>query len=262
MLSAGCAPAPPPVRAAAALPRVMSMNPCIDAILVRVADHAQIVSISHYSHDPAATSIPIALARQFPANRDSAEEVVMSRPDIVLLGPHVAPATQAAIRSVGIKIESVGVPSTIAESLAQVRQVAQAVGHPARGEALAREIEAALAEAAPSKGARPVDALVWQGGGLVPGAGTLMDEMMAGSGLRNVAAESGLAMWDVLPLERLVMHPPQLVLTDPANRRGRLEDLARLKAMRWADFPDHLLQCAGPNLIEAAKTLASARNSL
>ncbi len=263
LLVAGCASRPPAApRSAQALPRIMSMNPCIDAILVRVADPAQIVSISHYSHDAAASSIPIATARRFPANRDTAEEVVMARPDVVLLGPHVAPATQAAIRSVGVRIESVGVPATIAESLAQIRQVARAAGHAERGEALVRTVEDALAAAAPPSGTRPVSALVWQGGGLVPGAGTLMDELMTRAGLRNVAAEQGLAMWDVLPVERLAAHPPRLVLSDLAARGGAAGRLARLPGPRWIAFPDRLLQCAGPNMIEAANVLARARRAV
>ena len=129
------------------------MNPCIDAILVAVADPAQIASISHYSHDVRSTSIPLDVARRFPVNAETAEEVVAARPDIVLLGPHVAPGTQDRIRGLGIHIETVGVPVTIAESRDQVIQVATAVGHPERGRALVARIDAALAQARPADGA-------------------------------------------------------------------------------------------------------------
>ena len=42
--------------------RIVSTNPCVDAILMQVADPADIVAISHYSHDPRASSIAIAQA--------------------------------------------------------------------------------------------------------------------------------------------------------------------------------------------------------
>ena len=239
--------------------RIMSMNPCIDAILVRVADPGEIASISHYSHDPAATSIPIAQAMRFPSNAGTAEEVVATQPGIVLLGAHGDPATQAAIRAAGVEVVSVGVPATIAESLDQVRTVARVAGHPERGEALAREIEAALTSAKPGAGARPVDALIRQGSGLVPGTGTLADELLRRTGFRNMSADYGLAMWDVLPLEPLIAKPPQLLLMDMTEHRGPPGLLAKVPNMRIADFSEHLLQCAGPNLIDAARRLAAIR---
>ena len=62
---AACA-APPP-RLATDHPTIVSLNPCADAILAEVADPAQLLAISHYSHDPRATSMPLAQARRFRA---------------------------------------------------------------------------------------------------------------------------------------------------------------------------------------------------
>lgn len=239
--------------------RVMSMNPCIDAILVRVADPAQIISISHYSKDPAASSIAPDVARRFPANDDTAEEAIALRPDLVLLGSHVAPATQTVIRAVGVHIVKVGVPATVAESRAQVLEVARAVGHPDRGVALVREIDAALAAARAPAGASPVPALIRTGGGLVPGRGTLADELLTGTGFRNMSADYGLAMWDILPLEPLIARPPQLLLADLSARRDQPALLRRVPGMRIVNFPARLLSCAGPNLIDAARALAAIR---
>ena len=239
--------------------RVMSLNPCIDAILVAVADPAQIASISHYSHDPRASSVPLAIARRFPVNYETAEEVIAARPDLVLLGAHVAPATQRAIAGTGVRIESVGVPASIAESRAQIMQVARAVGHEARGAALVARVDAALAAAAPPPGARPVPALIRMGGGLVPGEGTLAAELLGRAGFRNMSDLYGLAMWDILPLEPMIARPPAVLLTNKAETGGEGGALAAVPGMRVADFPDRLLQCAGPNLIPAAGRLAEIR---
>ena len=237
------------------LPRGMSLNPCIDAILVQVADPAQILSISHYSHDPRATSIPLEVARRYPANSETAEEVIALRPDLVLLGAHVAPTTQRAIANVGVRIEQVDVPATIEASRAQIRAIARAVGHEDRGRALLARIDAALERAAPEPGARPIPALIRMGGGLVPGRGTLADELLARTGFRNASADYGLANWDMLPLETLIARPPRLLLTERAD----MALLSKVPGLRPADFPDHLLQCAGPNMIEAVERLAAIR---
>ena len=44
-------------------PTIVSLNPCTDAILAEVADPAQLLAISHYSHDPRATSMPLMPGR-------------------------------------------------------------------------------------------------------------------------------------------------------------------------------------------------------
>ena len=50
--------------------RVVSLNPCLDVILVHVADRAQIAAISHYSHEPSSSSIgPSAASRHDAGNQ-------------------------------------------------------------------------------------------------------------------------------------------------------------------------------------------------
>lgn len=79
-------------------PRIVSINPCTDAVLMHVADPLQIAAISRDSHDPLATSIPLAQAQRFDFTSGSAEEIVALAPDIVIAGSHVAPATIAALK--------------------------------------------------------------------------------------------------------------------------------------------------------------------
>jgi len=255
--------------AAAGPRRVVSMNPCVDAVLVEVADPAQILAISHYSQDPRATSIPLATARRFAATSGTAEEIVALRPDLVLAGAHVSPSTLAALRRLGVPVETFGVPATMAESAAQVRRIAVAVGKPARGAALVGRIEAAAARArsaAKGKGA-PVPALIWQGGGLVPGTGTLGDEMLRAAGFRNMSADYGLQQWDVLPLEHLAARPPRMLLTDPqaagADRMNGHRVLRQYEGrIARADFSERLLSCAGPVIIRALDRLVQVRATL
>lgn len=247
-------------------PRVVSINPCVDSVLMQVADPAQVAGISHYSHDPRATSIPLALARRFRATSGTAEEVVALRPDIVLAGGHVAPATIAALRRMHIRLIQFGVPESVAESADQIRTIAAAVGHPARGTALNAAIEAALRRAGAASQA-PIPALIWQSGGLVPGGGTLADELLRRTGFRNLSVDYGLRRWDVLPLEHLVAHPPRVLLSVGAGGYGdRMLThpvLRRLDAdIAVRDYPERLMHCGGPTIIDAARRLADVRRSL
>ena len=244
-----------------ARPRIVSINPCIDAILMRVADPAQIAGISHYSKDPRATSIPIALANRFVATSGTAEEVVALRPDLVMTGPHVAPSTIAALQRMGIRLAQYPVPTSVAQSEEQVRAVAADAGHPARGVALAQAIDAAARPAT----LPPVDALILSGGGLVPGTGTLADELLTRAGFRNASADYGLKQWDVLPLEYLVARPPRVLLSVGAadaqgDRLASHPALRRLaRRITVAPYPTRLLSCGGPTIIAAMARLRAVR---
>jgi iron complex transport system substrate-binding protein len=200
---------------ARALPRVISLNPCLDAVLVHVADRAQIVALSHYSRDPQQSSIA-AVARTYPITYESAEEVIALRPDVVLTAAHSSLATRAALKRLHIQAELFKVPNSWSDSQAQIRRIAALCGHPDRGEALIGQIEAAMAKGAPRPGTRPITALVFQPNGFAAGHGTLVDEMMRRAGFVNVAQRYGLKKWGNVSLERLLDDPPEVLLAGQA----------------------------------------------
>jgi iron complex transport system substrate-binding protein len=179
----------------------------------------------------------------------------------------VSPSTIHALERMNIQLIKLKVPNSVADSENEIRQIAAAVGFPARGEALIATIERALADARPPDGER-IPALIWQGGGLVPGAGTLADELLGLTGYRNLSAAYGLKQWDVLPLEYLLASPPSLVLSVGTGKGGRdrmldhpaVQKLAEHVAFR--SYPFRLLQCGGPTIIEAVTRLASVRREL
>ncbi len=254
--------------------RIVSLNPCVDAILREVAPSGRIAAISSYSRDPAATSVPLDWARRHPAILGTAEEVIALRPDLVIASRHTDLATRAALDRAGLRVMLVDVPTSVAESLAQIDAIADAVGARARGAQLRRSIVAALQAARPTDGARPVSALIYQGGGLVPGTGTLADELLRRTGFANASARYRLRMWDVLPIEPLVARPPRVVFSSEGQLRGdgsfggasatmRGRALAMLGGrVLVRDYPPALLHCAGPTIIAASRTLAAARREV
>ncbi|MEY2882324.1 MAG: hypothetical protein RL490_48 [Pseudomonadota bacterium] len=253
-----------PVQAADRL-RVVSINPCVDAILMHVADPGQIAGISHYSKDPRASSISVSQAARFKATSGTAEEVVALAPTLVIAGAHVAPATIAALKRMNIALLQLGVPETIAESRDQISQIAAATGHPERGARLNAGIDAAVT--AGHVAGPPVPALIWQGGGLVPGNDTLASELLRSTGFHNLSHDYGLKKWDVLPLEYLVARAPR-VLFSVGDARGEDRMLGHPALKRLAGhiairpYPERLLRCGGPTIIDAVAALASARRSL
>lgn len=264
--SARAAPAsPPPVEPR----RIVSLNPCLDVILAHVADRSRIAALSHYSRDRYGSTIA-DIARTLPFTYGTAEEVIALEPDLVLTGRPSSVSLLNTLERVGIRTLQFSVPETVADSLAQVREVATLVGRPGRGAAVVDRIEAALAAAAPSPGTRRVSALVFMPGGFASGPGTLMDEMMRRAGLENVIARYGLRGSANVPLEFVIADPPDLLLSGEPSRGlpGRAQRvmehpaLARVAGgMERAVFPERLLFCGGPVLIQTAAALSRARDA-
>ena len=246
----------------ASSPQIVSLNPCSDAILAEVADPAQILAYSPYSRDPASSSLPMAEAARHATTHGTVEEVVALHPDVVIDGAFVAPTTIAAYRRLGLRLETLGTQHTVADSLHDVRRLAAIAGHPERGEALVHRIEAALAAAAPPPGAAPVDVVLWEWGGMVAGAGTLIDDLLGRTGFANLPAREGYAQADLYPLERMLAHPPRVILTVGHDRVLHHPALGVLDGTMRADFPVGLLYCGGPTIIRAAARLAALRKTL
>lgn len=192
-------------------------------------------------------------------------------PDLVLGAKLMPLATRQALARSGLNTALFDVPETIATSIAQVRDVARAVGESARGERIVARIEAALRAAAPPPGMAPVSALVFMAGGFASGPGTLMDELMRRAGLSNAITRYGFTQSRNVPLELLVADPPQLLLSGEtsagapgwAQRVMQHPALAHVAGgMRRAVFPERLLYCGGPVMIPALATLVRARQSV
>ncbi len=258
MTVGGCSSAP-------AIPpgQIVSNNPCVDAILAEVAASGQVGAVSHWSQSAASGSAPLAWARRYPALGAGAEEIILARPKLALIGNF---GTTAPLDAAGVWHLGFGVPVSVADSVSQVRQIASAIGRVQQGEALAARIEGAVGTVGGTASLKPT-AIIWLASGFAPGKGTLQDEMLARAGFRNASATYGLSQWDVLPVEALLRRPPDVIFT-PVSASGadgralslRTRLLGKLNPRpRVIPFPEHLLNCGGPTIIKAMAIMKSAR---
>ena len=259
LLLAGCAQAALP-RGDGSFPTIVSLNPCTDAILAEVAAPGQLLAISHYSHDPAATSMPLDVARRYRATGGTVEEVLALDPDVVVASSFLAPATRATFERLGIRVETVGIASTVEQSLTQVHRLAELAGQERQGEVLAARMTSAWDQAA-HDGAK-VSTLLWQQGGIVPGPDSLVAQMLEHSGFSLHSAARGLGQGAYLPVEQVLADPPQLLLAASDERALSHPALARVPGMQRAAFDPALLYCGGPSIIRALERLGEVRETL
>jgi len=248
--------------------RIVSLNQCLDAILVELVPTERIAAISHYSRDPLRSPIA-ALAQRLPITYESAEEIVALRPDLVLASRHSAIPTRSALRRVGIHYELFDVPFSVKDSLAQIRRIAALVGNAAAGEVLVSKIQRAIDAARLPPGAPRLTAAVYETGGLTAGANTVTDDLMQIVGLDNLAARYDIQTHQPMQLELLLAAPPDLLLVGEvpaadgtqAARVVQHRALRKVHSKRW-DFPARFMYCSGPTIVEEVAALAAARDAI
>jgi iron complex transport system substrate-binding protein len=255
LLCAACAPAVPAKRAAGEVPTIVSLNPCLDAILVEVAAPGQVLALSHYSRDPGSSSIPPKVAARYAVTAGTAEEVIALQPDLVLASTFLPQPTRSALERAGLRVETFGSPKTIAESIAQVREVADLAERTRAGAVLAARLNRPPMPAGP-----PISALLWQPGEIVAGEATLIAELLREAGFTSHAAARGLGQADAVTLEQVLADPPQVLLVAgdaPGQRHPLLAE--RVPALRIAAFDPSLIYCGGPTIPKARARLRAIR---
>jgi iron complex transport system substrate-binding protein len=205
-------------------------------------------------------------AKAFRHDAGTAETVVDLKPDLVLAGRFSDAATRDIVRRVGYPVVEFDVARSIGEAIAQIRSVAGLVGHPDRGEALVKEIEAARQRAAASPGgaSRP-RAVFYQRRGYATGGSTLTGELMGLVGLANVGAVLAGRDGGFVPLERLIAEKPDYLVVDaaviePEDQGSALLAHPALAALyppeRRIVLPERLTVCGGPSLPQALDWLS------
>ncbi|MGN8097225.1 ABC transporter substrate-binding protein, partial [Methylobacterium sp. 22177] len=200
-----------PMGAAAAPVRVVSMNLCADELVLRLADRDQVLAVTYLARDPRGSTVA-SEAVGLPVTRGLTEEVVALKPDLVIAGAFTTRTTVGMLKRVGAPVLELGVPADLDGVRAQIRQVAAALGHPERGEAMVAALDARLAAILPAK--RPLRALVMRPNAFTVAPGGLGDALIRAAGLVNVSAEIGRDRLGQVPLEAAALANPDLIVVD------------------------------------------------
>lgn len=254
--------------ALAAPQRVVSVNLCTDQLAMLLADPGQLLSVSYLAADPRA-SVMVEAAAGRVLNRGGAEEVFLMRPDLVLAGTYTARASVDLLRRLGVAVVELPPANRLADVPAHLRAVGAALGQQARAEALVAEFNAGL-EAVRVPQVPTVTAAFYHPNGYTTGAGTLADDILSVTGFINAGATAGVTGGGILPLERLVMLAPELIVTSaPYPGASRSEDIlrhpalevlrAKAAARRMSDA-DWI--CGIPHILRAVAGMAAAHKAL
>ena len=246
--------------------RIVSLNMCTDELVLRLAAPERLASVTWLSQDPRNANMAEA-ARRIPANHGLAEEVLGFKPDLVVAGAYTTRATVSLLGRVGIGVREFGVPRNLAEMKAQIAEMADLLGEPARGQALLAGIEQRLQALAARRVERPLRAIVLRPSGFTVGRGSLVDEILTSAGLVNIAAELGVESYGQIALETVALGRAELLILNetPDGPPSLAHDILhhpvidrlgdRLKRVA---LPSRLWTCAGPSVLDAIELLVRA----
>ncbi len=266
LAAALCAPALVSHSALAAPPTVASINVCADQLVLALADPQQILSVSWLSADPEESLFASAASRHA-LNYGTAEELLRFHPDVVIAGAYTNAFTRALLIRLGYHVVELMPEDTVAEIENNLRKVADAVGHPERGDQLVAAIRAESRELDAHRPAHAPATVVVRPGGFTVGKHSLADSLMTLAGIRNVAAEQGLDRWGSLSMETLLRSAPELLvltgyrLAQPSLANMMLEHpaLTRLRTEHpTTTIPAAYWACGLPQSLDSAALLQTA----
>lgn len=245
--------------------RIMSVNMCTDILLLMLVPRRRIASITWLAHEPVEALMPGADAG-VPTNRGTAEEVVRQQPDLILASPWSTPTLRRLAARVGAPVMEIDSANSFEDIRRITRQVGAAVGEPERAEALVAEMDRKLAELERTRPERPVEVAAWSSGDVVPGAGTLTDEIIRVAGAVNLARRIPEASRSSFGVEELLAARPDAIMRGedrydaPAMRDAVSEHPAIRKAFagRRLTYPASLYACGLPQSADAARELREA----
>ena len=248
--------------AAAALPRVASMNACTDQLLLTLADPAQIVGLSRYSHDRFQSFEPDA--SRYRKLSGGAEDILVLKPDVVAASLFDKRSTRELLKANGLHVVEFSVPHTLDEAKDQIRRMGDIVGYPDRAAAEIARLDDAVARARRAVTGKHYRVLPLSRRGWVSGSDSLVSSLLGEAGLLNAADDLGVGFGGYASLEAIVSAGADFILVSDAGDHAQDEGRAFLLHPALEHFyppskriviPDRLTECGSVLLADALDVL-------
>jgi iron complex transport system substrate-binding protein len=249
----------------AAGPRIVSMNVCSDQLLLSLADPDQILGLSRFSRD-AWQSWAADKAQHYPVLSGGAEDVLVLKPDTVVVSLFDRRATRDLLKAHGLHLVEFTVPRTLDEVKAQIREMGDVVQHPDRADAEIARLDATIASARAAANDHHYRVLPLARRGFVSGEDSLVSSLLTATGLINAAGELGLDAGGFASLETIVKLRPDFILVSEAGDRATDEGQAFLlhpalerfyPPARRIVLPERFTVCGGVMLADALDRLTA-----
>lgn len=191
--------------------RVVSINLCTDQQAMLLAAPGQLLSVSALAADPAVSAMA-EKAKDYRLNYGRAEEIFLMKPDLVLAGTYTTRETVDLLKRLGVPVAEFAPETSLADARANLLRMGGLLGREAEAEKLVSDMTRKLVALEQSVPADGKTAALYYANGYTSGSETLTGDIVSKSGLDNIGAKAGVDGLGRLPLERLVMAAPDVII--------------------------------------------------
>jgi iron complex transport system substrate-binding protein len=245
--------------------RIVSASTIADQVLIELIEPQRVLAVSRHT----------LRTQKSPAYRDKIgvehardiETIIELRPDIVFINNFVDRRHVERLKDAGLNLFDLGVMRGLETLLPNIRQIADVLSVPEKGQALAADLVARLQEVSvdvPAAERRRGLYVGIHGDRLYGGAaGTSFHDVLLAAGLADVAAEAGFVGWPAFTNEQLLSLDPPWIITNPGTERSlcRHAGLGSLSACRLGQvrsIETDLLTDPGLGMLRAAQAVHAA----
>jgi iron complex transport system substrate-binding protein len=253
----------------AAPKRIVSTSLCGDAYVWALIAPQNILSLS-WQADSALSAAPKTL-RSPHLGIARVERLAALAPDLVVMGPGDPPRAARAAGQAGASIFTLNWSENLDGVYENLNALGKASGRAAEAQQVVRSLQARLDRLAQRKNKRPLRVLYLTPNGTSAAEGVFVDQAILAAGGINHGRALGIKGWGRVPLEKLLLDPPDLILTSffyegyasVNNLRSRhplmqkilnTVPVGNISAKNWV--------CAGPLLVDAIEEIANAMDAL
>ncbi|RYY01561.1 MAG: hypothetical protein EOO53_17290 [Gammaproteobacteria bacterium] len=248
--------------------RIISINVCLDPLLLKLVEPERINSLYYLSANSQFS--PFAeQAKKFYLNHGLAEDIVPRNPDLVVAGEYTSLDLKTLLKNLGFRVETLALPRTLSDISAHIRNFGQLTNSEMAAEKMAQALEQKLLQLdAAQKNTKPVPAFWYSSNGVVIGSDTLENELMTRAGFHNLALDKHIVGFAQIDLEELILAKPKVLIVDASDVQAFSlaqeyvnHPALHANKMRIIRLPT-TLSCIAPVAAEAIENLMQQRQAL
>ena len=251
------------------LPTVMSLDYCSDQYVLSLADRTQILALSSAAED--LYSYHRARAKGLPKSGSTIAEVVMANPDIAVQTYSSAARMDEIAAKAGVTLLNTSYGRDLDTMYSNLSLIAEAIGRKDQADQLIADYMSRLKDIKGASRSELSVAYVTPGG-FTGGVGTFINDIIELSGFQSYASLNNYNGWLPLPLEDMIMNPPDVIITSFFDSNMRNQSrwslsrhdhlLSMMEKIPTIHLPGALMACDGLFLIEAAEQIRSEAQAL
>lgn len=251
-----------PAESAGLPQRIVSLNMCLDQLLVMLVPKTRIGSVTYLSAHPQISAISDQL-EGLHINHGLAEEIVPLQSDLIMAGEFGAGDAIALLQQLGFPVTRIPLPRRLDEISQHIEHFGALVGAQGAADTMANRIRQQLAALdTQQKNITHRPTAVWySANGMVIGGETLEHELMTRAGFRNLIAEHQQVGFAKLDLEALLVYAPEVIIVEAGYTENfslaseYLHHPALRQRSRLLELPSALSVCTAPVVADALAAL-------